>query len=94
MAKFVAKLTDLPLITKIEELEIDDKLVEVVGDAVIRREGIFPHQRLSPNSVAAVMINPARLRKTGIVHPDHRVESRRGARGFRDAFRDAAQKTF
>ncbi len=58
MAKFVAKLTDLPLITKIEELEVDEKLVEVVGDAVIRREGVFPNKRLSPTSVAAVMINP------------------------------------
>ncbi|HVU34743.1 MAG TPA: ATPase, T2SS/T4P/T4SS family [Opitutaceae bacterium] len=57
-ARFVAKLTDLPLVTKPEELEIDDKLIEVVGDAVIRREGVFPHKRLSPNSVAAVMTNP------------------------------------
>jgi type IV pilus assembly protein PilB len=57
-ARFVSKLTDLPLITKIEDLEIDEKLVEVTGDAIIRREGIFPHKRLSPNSVAAVMMNP------------------------------------
>lgn len=57
-ARFVAKLTDLPLITKIEQIEIDDKLVEVTGDAIIRREGVFPHKRLSPNSVAVVMTNP------------------------------------
>jgi type IV pilus assembly protein PilB len=57
-AKFVSKLTDLPLVTKAEDIEIDDKLLEVVGDAIIRREGIFPHKRLSPNSVAALMINP------------------------------------
>jgi type IV pilus assembly protein PilB len=57
-ARFVSKLTELPLITKIEEIEIDDKLIEVVGDAVIRREGVFPHKRLSPSSVAAVMTNP------------------------------------
>jgi len=57
-ARFIAKLTDLPLVTKIEELEIDDKLIEVTGDAIIRREGIFPHKRLSPNSVAVVMTNP------------------------------------
>jgi type II secretory ATPase GspE/PulE/Tfp pilus assembly ATPase PilB-like protein len=57
-ARFVAKLTDLPLVTKIEEIEIDDKLVEVTGDAIIRREGVFPHKRLSPNSVAVVMTNP------------------------------------
>jgi type IV pilus assembly protein PilB len=57
-ARFVSKLTDLPLVTRPEEIEIDDKLVEVVGDAVIRREGVFPHQRLSPGSVAALMTNP------------------------------------
>ncbi len=58
MARFVSKLTDLPLITKIEELEIDEKLVETTGDAIIRREGIFPHKSLGPGSVAVVMTNP------------------------------------
>ena len=57
-AKFVAKLTDLPLVTKIDEIEVDDKLLEVTGDALIRREGIFPHKRCSPNSVAVLMSNP------------------------------------
>ena len=57
-ARFVSKLTDLPLVTKLEEIEIDEKLIEVTGDAVIRREGIFPHKRLSPNSVAVLMTNP------------------------------------
>ncbi len=57
-ARFVSKLTELPLVSKVEEIEVDDKLIEVVGDAVIRREGIFPHKRLSPNSVAVLMTNP------------------------------------
>jgi type IV pilus assembly protein PilB len=57
-ARFVSKLTDLPLVTKIEDLEIDDKLVETTGDAIIRREGIFPHKSLGPGSVAVVMTNP------------------------------------
>jgi type IV pilus assembly protein PilB len=57
-AKFVAKLTDLPLVTMPEEIEIDEKLVEVVGDALIRREGVFPHKRISPNTVAVLMANP------------------------------------
>jgi type IV pilus assembly protein PilB len=57
-AKFVAKLTDLPLVTKIDQIEIDEKLVEVTGDAIIRREGIFPHKRVSPSSVAVLMTNP------------------------------------
>ncbi len=57
-ARFVSKLTDLPLVTKPDEIEIDEKLIEVVGDAVIRREGVFPHKRLSPSSVAVLMTNP------------------------------------
>jgi type IV pilus assembly protein PilB len=57
-AKFVSRLTDLPLVTKIDQIEIDEKLVEVIGDAVIRREGVFPYKRLSPNSIAALMANP------------------------------------
>ena len=57
-ARFVAKLTELPLVTKIEEIEIDDKLIEVTGDAIIRRKGIFTHKRLSPNSVTVLMSNP------------------------------------
>ncbi|PTX91230.1 ATPase, T2SS/T4P/T4SS family [Opitutus sp. ER46] len=57
-ARFVAKLTELPLVTKAEQVEFDDKLIEVVGDAVIRREGILPHKRLSPNTVAVLMTNP------------------------------------
>jgi hypothetical protein len=57
-ARFISKLTDLPLVTKLEEIEIDEKLIEVTGDAIIRREGIFPHKRCSPNSVAVLMTNP------------------------------------
>jgi|UniRef100_UPI00404A6491 type II secretory ATPase GspE/PulE/Tfp pilus assembly ATPase PilB-like protein len=57
-ARFIAKLTDLPLVTKEEEIEIDDKLVEVIGDAIMRRDGIFPHKQLTPNSVAVLMTNP------------------------------------
>jgi type IV pilus assembly protein PilB len=57
-AKFVAKFCDLPLVTRIEELEIDSKLVEVTGDAIIRREGVFPVKKTGVNSVAVLMANP------------------------------------
>jgi type IV pilus assembly protein PilB len=57
-ARFVSRLTDLPLVSKIEELEIDEKLVEMTGDAIIRREGVFPYKSLAPGSVAVVMTNP------------------------------------
>jgi type II secretory ATPase GspE/PulE/Tfp pilus assembly ATPase PilB-like protein len=57
-AKFVAKLTELPLVTSADEIEIDEKLIQVLGDAIIRREGVFPYKRLSPSSIAALMTNP------------------------------------
>jgi type IV pilus assembly protein PilB len=57
-AKFIAKFTDLPLVTKVAEGEIDEKLVEVIGDAVIRREQIFPVKQTGTNSVIVLMTNP------------------------------------
>jgi type IV pilus assembly protein PilB len=57
-AKFVAKFSDLPLVTKIEDLEIDEKLVEVIGDAIIRREGVFPVKKTGNNTVSVLMPNP------------------------------------
>ncbi len=58
-AKFVARLTDHPLVTALDQLgEVDEKLLEVVGDAVIRREGVFPYKRLERDHVAVLMSNP------------------------------------
>jgi type IV pilus assembly protein PilB len=57
-ARFVSRLTDLPLVKNIDFLEIEEKLVETIGDAVIRREGVFPLKRLGPESASVVMINP------------------------------------
>lgn len=57
-ARFVARLTELPLVTKIEEIEIDRELVEAVGDKIIRTEGVFPHKRMGFASVSALMTNP------------------------------------
>ncbi|CAM3098069.1 ATPase, T2SS/T4P/T4SS family [Rariglobus hedericola] len=57
-AKFIARLTDHPLVTKIDEIAIDDNLVTAIGDAIIRREHIFPCKRTSPNSIGVLMTNP------------------------------------
>jgi type IV pilus assembly protein PilB len=62
-ARFVAKYTNCPLITNEEEIQIDDKLVEVIGDAIIRREGIFPTRRMSPSTIAVLMTNPLDYQK-------------------------------
>ncbi len=58
-AKFISKFTGNELIDNKERLnDIDEKLLEVVGDAVVRREGIFPIKRLSPTACSALMANP------------------------------------
>ena len=57
-ARFVAKLTDLPLVTSADSLEIDSAVLQTVGDAVIRREGIFPLRRLAGGGTAVLMTNP------------------------------------
>jgi type IV pilus assembly protein PilB len=58
-AKFVARLTDHPLITKIEQLgEVDEKLLQIVGDSLIRREGILPYKRIEGARIAVLMSNP------------------------------------
>ncbi len=57
-AKFISKFTDLPLITKAEDVEIDDKLVMMIGDAIIRREGIIPIKKTGTNSCSVLMTNP------------------------------------
>jgi type II secretory ATPase GspE/PulE/Tfp pilus assembly ATPase PilB-like protein len=57
-AKFVARFTDNDLVTSEEGLQIDEKVIEVVGDAIIRRTSILPYKRLGPKSVAVLMTNP------------------------------------
>jgi len=62
-ARFVAKYTGCPLVTNEEDIQIDDKLVEVIGDAIIRREGVFPTRRMSPSTIAVLMTNPLDYQK-------------------------------
>jgi type IV pilus assembly protein PilB len=57
-AKFISKFTELPLVTKVDDLDIDEKLVEITGDAIIRREAIFPYKKTGPNSCSVLMTNP------------------------------------
>jgi type IV pilus assembly protein PilB len=57
-AKFISKFTELPLVSKIDEVDIDEKLVEITGDAIIRRECIFPYKKTGTNSCSVLMTNP------------------------------------
>jgi type II secretory ATPase GspE/PulE/Tfp pilus assembly ATPase PilB-like protein len=57
-AKFISKFTELPLVSKIEDVDIDEKLVEITGDAIIRRECIFPYKKTGANSCSVLMTNP------------------------------------
>lgn len=58
VAKFIARYTGTPLVTSADDIKVDEKLLEVVGDAIIRRERVFPYRRLSPSSVAVLMADP------------------------------------
>jgi type IV pilus assembly protein PilB len=57
-AKFISKFTELPLVTKAEEVEVDENLARLVGDAIIRRENIFPYKKTGASSCAVLMTNP------------------------------------
>ncbi len=57
-AKYIARFTDSQLILDDKEIAPDDKLLEVVGDAIIRRTKVFPYRQLGPGSVAVLMVNP------------------------------------
>lgn len=61
-ARFIAKLTDKPLISRVEEVNYDEALVRQVGDAVIRREGVFPLRKLEDGCLAVLMSNPLGMR--------------------------------
>ena len=58
IAKYTARFTGEKLVTKIEELDVEKKLVEMAGSDLIRRTGIFPVAQLGPNSISAVLKNP------------------------------------
>ncbi|MFP4281002.1 MAG: ATPase, T2SS/T4P/T4SS family [Opitutales bacterium] len=57
-ARYVARFTENELVTDETQLQVDEKLIEVVGEAIIRRTGILPYKRLGPKTVAALMTNP------------------------------------
>lgn len=58
LATYIAKFTDSHLVLDKNELEIDEKLFEVVGEEVIRKTGVVPVKQLTPTSLSAVMVNP------------------------------------
>lgn len=57
-AKYISRFTSTPLVTSEDELDIEEKLLELIEPSVIQRTGVFPLRQLSPRSVAALMVNP------------------------------------
>ena len=57
-ARFIAQLTGLPLVTKLEDLSSDEALLRQVGDAIIRREGVLPVRRNENGGLVVLMANP------------------------------------
>ncbi|MEY4489745.1 MAG: hypothetical protein RIQ79_2253 [Verrucomicrobiota bacterium] len=63
-AKFIARLTDHPLVTAPDQITVDQKLLDTVGDALIRREGIFPYKYTDDaKMVSVLMCNPLEFAK-------------------------------
>lgn len=58
VAKYTARLTGEKLVTDSNALAVEDKLVEITGEPIIRQTGVFPVAKLGPNSVSAVIRNP------------------------------------
>ena len=58
IAKYIARFTESELVSNLEAVHPEKKLIETVGDSIIRQTNIFPCQLLSPNSVSVLMINP------------------------------------
>lgn len=57
-ARFISRFTEMPLVTDIAEIPLDEKLMATVGESLIQRCQILPYKRISPNSVAVLMVNP------------------------------------
>ncbi len=57
-AKFIARFTDNRLVLDESEVEVDEELIGVAGDGIIRRTHILPYKRIGGQAVAALMTNP------------------------------------
>lgn len=58
IAKYTARFTGEKLVTDLESLNVEEKLVEMAGGELIRRTGIFPIAYIGPNSISALLQNP------------------------------------
>ena len=58
IAKYIAQFTGEKLVGPLEDLPLEEKLIEVVGDTIVKQTGVFPVAYLGPNSVSVLMRNP------------------------------------
>lgn len=57
-ARYISNFTETPLITKEEDLVVDERFVSTFQGELIRKTGVFPYKRLEDNVVKVVMKNP------------------------------------
>ena len=57
-ARFISRLTGLPLVTRIEDLAPDEALLRRIGDAILRREGVLPLRQNEGGGLVVLMSNP------------------------------------
>ena len=75
-AKFDARFINTPLIATREKLDLDDKLLEIIGAKIARRTKVLPIRRISPTAVAALVTNPLdyQMREPFAASTDMQVE--------------------
>lgn len=57
-ARYIASFTDTKLITKEDQLDIDERFASSLPGDLVQQTGIFPYKRLEDNSVSVLMKNP------------------------------------
>lgn len=57
-ARYISNFTETPLVTKEEDLNIDEKFISTFSGELIQQTGIFPFKRIDEHNVGVLMKNP------------------------------------
>jgi type IV pilus assembly protein PilB len=93
-ARFVARLTELPLVTKIEDIPIDEKLLQAVGRGSDPARGHLSPPAHRRDFARGGHDQSARLRQARGVLPKNRTDDRGRQRRLRDVLRCAREALF
>ena len=57
-ARYISNFTDCKLVTREDELDIDERFASSLPGDLVQQTGIFPYKRLEDNSISVLMKNP------------------------------------